>query len=76
MSSSTKTNVLAALDFTTSTTILGLVSYNFRINILSFLIDYTNILIIHFFNDFCLGKPADWQYIPGIDDAAYSSSNL
>ena len=74
MSSSTKTNVLAALDFTTSTTILGLVSYNFRINILSFLIDNTNILNHIFFYDFCLDwKPADWEHVHGIDDAAYTS---
>ena len=59
---------MAALNLTMSTT----VSFTFRINILSFLIDDTNIVNHIFFYDFCLDKPADWQHIPGIDDAAYA----
>ena len=49
-----------------------MVSFNFRINILSFLIDDTNILNDIFFHDFCLGTIVDWEHIPGIDDAAYA----
>ena len=64
-------SVLAALNLTTTTT--DIVSFIFRINIPSFLIDDTNILNHIFFYDFCLDKPADWQHIPGIDDASYCS---
>ena len=65
-------NVLAVLNLAMSTTTM--VSFTFRINIiLSFLIDDTNILNHIFFYDFCLDwKPADWEHIPGIDDAAYA----
>ena len=28
-----------------------------------------------FLYDFCLGEPADWQHVPGIDDAAFSFDN-
>ena len=58
MSSSTKMSVLAALNLKMSTTTLG-VSFTFRINIPSFLIDDTNILNHIFFHDFCL---ADWEH--------------
>ena len=68
-------SVLAALNLTITTT-ADMVSFIFRINILSFLIDDTNILNHIFFHDFCLDKLADWQHIPGIDDAAYSSAKL
>ena len=64
-------SVLAALNLTTTGP--SPVSFTFRINILSFLIDNTNILNHIFFYDFCLDrKPADWEHIPGIDDAAYA----
>ena len=72
-------SVLAALNLTivTTTTTTDIVSFIFRINIPSFLIDDTNILSHIFFYDFCLdkpgAKPADWQHIPGIDDAARPS---